>query len=110
MKQLAIVIILALSIFNNSYAGSEDWTGIITFKDANGNPGEVKHTSKMVSYSFFNAGGCINLSKGAVINGSIIPDDIHICVNQNVDVFVAEAKKFGTITNKSISLGSTYIT
>lgn len=108
VKKTVISMLLGFALVTGAFAGSEDWNGTFTFQDSNGEARAVAHTPTGIQFLFFNVGKCLHLGKGAKINGMVIPEDITLCTNANVESFIEQVQKLGKITNKTVTLGSTY--
>lgn len=107
IKQILVLCFSLLSA-TLSFAGAEDWTGNYKIKFSANDTVEAAHSPTRVQFMFLSAGKCIQLSKGAVINGVELKQDVNLCTNSKVEVFTAEVAKLGAILNKTIKLGPTY--
>lgn len=107
-KKIAFSIVLGLSLVTGAFAGSEDWNGSFSFKDNNGETHSVVHAPNYIQFMFFRVGSCLRLSKGASMNGFVIPENVELCTKTNVETFTNEVQKLGFITNKAVKLGPTY--
>ncbi|PJD91381.1 MAG: hypothetical protein CK424_07100 [Legionella sp.] len=110
MSVKKIVLALAASSIwlTSAYAGSEDWKGVFVVRGSDGNEYTIRHTPSNVRFLFMSAGQCMHLSKGSSINGLVMPENIDLCTNLNVDDFTKEMQKLGVIINESIEMGQTY--
>lgn len=108
IKKITISMMLILSLVTSAFAGSEDWNGEFTFQNSQNQTYVVKHAPTYVHFLFFTSAICIQLSKGANLNGMVIPENVSLCTDLNVEAFTNEVQKLGFITNKTVKLGPTY--
>ena len=108
IKKAVISMVLGFALVASAFAGSEDWNGTFTFQDSTGEARAVAHTPTGIQFLFFSVGKCLRLGKGAKINGMIIPEDVTLCTNSNVEAFIGQVQRLGFITNKTVTLGPSY--
>ena len=107
-KKTFMAITLGLLFVTNVYAGSEDWNGTFTVQDSSGEARAVAHTPTGIQFLFFSVAKCLHLGKGAKINGMLIPEEVSLCTDMNVETFIEQVQKLGFISNKTVTLGPSY--
>lgn len=108
IRKFFLSIGAVLLLATNAFSGSEDWNGTFTVQDKTGEARAVAHTPTGIQFLFFNVEKCLHLAKGAKINEMIIPEEVMLCTEYNVESFIEEVQKLGLITNKTVILGPTY--
>jgi len=108
IKKTTISLVLGFALAASAFAGSEDWNGTFTFQDSTGVARAVAHTPTGIQFLFFSVVKCLHLGKGAKISGVLIPEDVTLCTNSNVETFISQVQKLGLITNKTVTLGASY--
>lgn len=103
-----MTLVLGFALVANAFAGSEDWNGTFTVQDSSGELRAVSHTPTSIQFLFFSVGKCLHLGQGAKINGMVIPEEVTLCTDSNVETFIEQVKKLGFITNKTVTLGPSY--
>ena len=110
IKNLFFAFILIMSLISsNVFAGKEDWQGTFTVVATNGEKVAVTHAPNGVGFSFLHAGQTIHLQQGSTINGFKVKEGVALLTNSNVEEFSTEVTKLGTIVDKTITLGPTYL-
>ena len=108
IKKTFVAIALGLVLAVNAFAGTEDWNGTFIFQDSTGESRAVAHTPTGIQFLFFSVQKCLHLGQGAKINGMVIPEDVLLCTDLNVEEFIEQVNKLGFITNKTVTLGPSY--
>lgn len=102
------MLVIGSLLFQNSFAGKEDWNGHFTVKVSDKHWETVNHSPTKIQFLFITSSKCILLGKGAKINGIEIKENIQLCTDSNIETFETEVQKLGMITDKSIIPGSSY--
>ncbi len=108
IKKWAGSFLLSFITLTSAFAGTEDWNGNFTIRDSKGDLQTVIHAPNYVKFMFLNAGSCLRFGKGSKLNGIEFTDNVELCTNANVQFFIKEIQKIGTIVSQTVTLGSTY--
>jgi hypothetical protein len=104
-----VVFVSILCAFAHvAIAGSEDWEGTLTLIDSKGKENLVVHTPAKVNIGWVTVGNTYPFSKGSKINDIVASEDGSLSVKMNVEKFIQELGKLGSVTDKKIMLGPTY--
>lgn len=108
MKKVIAALLVGLSSISPAYADMADWTGDFLVDNKNQTI-SIGHTPTNVDFDhMFIVGKCLVIGKGVKLNGITYNDNIEICTNSNVETFIGEVVKCGTVVSQKVKLGSNY--